>query len=469
MTTQRRMTRITDDLGQSTDYVYDARGRMTKTIYSDHDGAGDEVVTLYAFGNSPVKRIDQRGIETRYAYNSHAQLITKQDAWTNPTITEAYSYDGYGRRVAALLVNAGTTVSDVRMYYDKAARLTRETQAIKGGTARVVDYMYDKAGNRTKMAYPGGKVINYTLDAANRVSTISDGANQRAVYAYVGPLRRSQVGLKDGANTVSTCRVAYDGMGQITSGLYRNAADNATIVGFEHSHDKNGNPQFERRTHQSNYGDAYMYDDLCRVTRVIYDDSTPANPTYAVTRSEDFLLDPIGNRTKIYAKSATATEYLHNPVNEYTKVAATPYEYDAAGNLTKDENFTYQWDYENRLTKVKRADNGNDVADYAYDATMRRIEKKDYTADPDATTRFYYDHWSDIEERDGDDALVANLRQRPGHRQLRHHGARREHLLVHAKSPRRQRRRARQLQRRHPGRIQVRRIRQSPRPHRRRQ
>ena len=37
--------------------------------------------------------------------------------------------------------------------------------------------------------------------------------------------------------------------------------------------------------------------------------------------------------TKIYAKSATATEYLHNPVNEYTKVAATPYECDAAGNL----------------------------------------------------------------------------------------------------------------------------------------
>ena len=29
------------------------------------------------------------------------------------------------------------------------------------------------------------------------------------------------------------------------------------------------------------------------------------------------------------------------------------------------------------------------------------------TADPDATTWFYYDHWSDIEERDGDDALVA--------------------------------------------------------------
>ena len=40
------------------------------------------------------------------------------------------------------------------------------------------------------------------------------------------------------------------------------------------------------------------------------------------------------NRTKAYLKSATATEYLHNPVNEYTKVANTESEYDAAGIRT---------------------------------------------------------------------------------------------------------------------------------------
>src|SRR3989304_7492032 len=108
-----------------------------------------------------------------------------------------------------------------------------------------------------------------------------------------------------------------------------------------------------------------------------------------------------GNRTKIYAKSSTATEYLHNPVNEYTKVGGTGYEYDAAGNLTKDATYTYYWDYENRLTKVKKVFDSSDVAEYTYDATMRRVEKVDQAADPDVTTRFYYDGWSDIAEHDG--------------------------------------------------------------------
>jgi YD repeat-containing protein len=168
--------------------------------------------------------------------------------------------------------------------------------------------------------------------------------------------------------------------------LWRNSDDTATIVGFKHDYDKVGNPSYETRVHQDNYGDAYMYDNLYRLTRVIYDDGNPASPTYAVERAEDFLMDPIGNRTKLYAKSATATEYLHNPVNEYTKVGGTAHEYDAAGNLTKDATQYYFWDYENRLTKVKAVDGGADVAEYAYDARMRRVEKTDYTPDPDATT-----------------------------------------------------------------------------------
>lgn len=60
----------------------------------------------------------------------------------------------------------------------------------------------------------------------------------------------------------------------------------------------------------------------------------------------------MGNRTRGYERSATPTEYLYNPVNEYTKVANTAWEHDAAGNLTKEHARYYYWDYENRLTRV---------------------------------------------------------------------------------------------------------------------
>ena len=82
----------------------------------------------------------------------------------------------------------------------------------------------------------------------NRISRILDGSDERAVYTYVGSSRRSQVALKNGASVVSTLKNTYDGLGRITSALYRNAADNATIVGFEHGYDKLGNPSYEVRT-----------------------------------------------------------------------------------------------------------------------------------------------------------------------------------------------------------------------------
>jgi len=215
--------------------------------------------------------------------------------------------------------------------------------------------------------------------------------------------------MKNGANTVSTLKVGYDGLGRITSWLYRNAADDATIVGFGHDYDKVGNPKYEVRVHQGNYGDEYSYDKLYRLTRDVYDDSTPTTPTAdpAASAKDDFLYDLVGNRTKAYLKSDTATSYLHDPVNELTKVDNTAYECDAAGNLTKDGTYSYFWDYENRLTRVKLVSDGSDVAEYAYDALGRRVEKVDQTGETDVTSRYYQDGWSTIEERDGDDALQA--------------------------------------------------------------
>ena len=55
--------------------------------------------------------------------------------------------------------------------------------------------------------------------------------------------------------------------GRVTSHLYRNAADTATIIGFVHSYDKVGNPEYEVRAHQSSEGDEYTYDALHRLSR----------------------------------------------------------------------------------------------------------------------------------------------------------------------------------------------------------
>jgi len=52
--------------------------------------------------------------------------------------------------------------------------------------------------------------------------------------------------------------------------------------------------------------------------------------------------------------------------------------YDSAGNLTADKDgYEYQYDYENRIVKITKDD--NDIAEFAYDALGRRIEKNTLT------------------------------------------------------------------------------------------
>jgi len=135
-----------------------------------------------------------------------------------------------------------------------------------------------------------------------------------------------------------------------------------------------------------------------------------ANPS--ATAADDFLYDDLGNRTKCYLKSADATTYLANTVNEYTKSTLsgtdTFYGHDAAGNLTRiaaavgsdtDGDWRYYYDYESFLTKAEKyvTDAWVTQGEYVRDALGRRVEK---VADG-TTIRYYYDGMRAIEETEG--------------------------------------------------------------------
>ena len=111
-------------------------------------------------------------------------------------------------------------------------------------------------------------------------------------------------------------------------------------------------------------------------------------------------IDDLGNRLT-FDENANQTTYGYNVANELTKKDSTQVYYDKNGNLTKDaEGYTYHYDRQNQLTKIKKASDSVDVATYAYDALGRRIEIIDLVADPDVTTRCYYDGDQVIEDTD---------------------------------------------------------------------
>jgi len=152
----------------------------------------------------------------------------------------------------------------------------------------------------------------------------------------------------DGSTEVTTLHAVYDGAGMITR-WYHDRSDDSVAVGFQFGRDpstalrtgKVGNPSYELCEHQSNYGDEYTYDALYRLTRTVYDDSSPETPTAspAAAVTDAFGYDDIGNRAVCYLRNANVTTYLHNEVNEYTKESldgADKYHAsDAAGNLAR--------------------------------------------------------------------------------------------------------------------------------------
>ncbi|NIT55187.1 MAG: hypothetical protein GWN00_02735 [Aliifodinibius sp.] len=74
--------------------------------------------------------------------------------------------------------------------------------------------------------------------------------------------------------------------------------------------------------------------------------------------------------------------------------------YDEAGSLTTDQRgYEYEYDYENRIVKITKGT--RTIAEFAYDALGRRVEKKDLI-DPNNTRRYYHNYnWQVLTEYNG--------------------------------------------------------------------
>jgi len=91
-------------------------------------------------------------------------------------------------------------------------------------------------------------------------------------------------------------------------------------------------------------------------------------------------MDLLGNRTKVNVRDANDVNHaVDNLTNRYNTVGGANLTYDQAGNLAVDKDgYNYEYDYENRIVKI--AKDGNDIAEFAYDALGRRVRKIDSDA-----------------------------------------------------------------------------------------
>jgi YD repeat-containing protein len=401
-----RVIARTDPNGNTTTYVYDALDRLLSTHYAD--GSADSAA--YDVHGNALRRTDALGTVVSSTFDLLDRTVERNVTRANGivgTTREIFTWDGLSRIAAAR-----NDESAVARRYDSLGRLLSESQQIvPAGPARLVQSAYDLAGNRTQLAYPGGRTIAIAYDAANRpvsldIANVAD--ESVAKYSYSG--RELVEAIDFGSGVRET--ISRDRAGRITETRFARGDD--VLDDRTYAWDSADNKtQMQAAQATTPDGRSYQYD---RAKRLV------ATHDLAGKSSIDYVLDPAGNRTAVSA-GVGAGQYTMDPtlpspadrqMDRYTGLLVAPassrpstgntgetpvsqaFTYDRAGNLRSTHNGRRlcSYDYANRLCEVSDLQAGL-VIMYKYDAFGRRIERNA----GGAITRYYYDGDAVIEEQ----------------------------------------------------------------------
>ena len=343
-----REASLRDANGNLTLFVYDDFDRLESKIYED---LSTESFLYDAMGNL-TQRTTRASETLSYIYDELDRLEQKTTPGPNTT---NYSYD-----LAGKLVDVTDAMGTTHHVWDRAGRMSSVTRP----DAKQVSYQYDANDNRTRVTHPDGFFVEYEYDELNRLIEVRDSTNSPyAAFSY---------GLPGDFDYALSRRVSDSrGADVVTTSYGREIDDDLTSV----QHVWNGGS-----VHL-----AYEYDAVHKEVSSDVDDAS-------------FLFD---------AATDASTSYVPNTLNQYETVAGTAYSYDGNGNLASDGANVYVHDAENRLVQ---ANNVSHVASYAYDAFARRAEK---TVDG-VTTRYVYDGNRVLEEYDGAGLLLRRFVYGPG-------------------------------------------------------
>ena len=364
------VTVTTDSNGQSVTYQYDQLSRVTQVSYPD-------------------------GTQVNYAYDAASNLVSMRD----PTGWQLYGYDVRNRLTSV-------TYSPTNDFNDPAA-LT-------------IGYEYDLASQLSALIYPSGKRVEYGYSTGGKLSTVTEktAGQSDLVTSYTYDAATGQLATTTRPNDTQTVN-AYDDNGRLVDILHRQTSTSALILQYHYSLDTSGRrTQVVVTTPEGVRAEAYVYDDLDRLTQVTYsDDNGTIDATDEVVK---YTYDANGNRltmaTYANGEATGATEtltYVYGFENQLLSVtdqngAHTKYSYDWRGNqvqkVTPTATTLYTYDTRNLLRTVN---DGTNHVQYQYDGAGRRVGQKvngvvtEFVIDPSSLV------YQTIEERDPTGSVLA--------------------------------------------------------------
>jgi YD repeat-containing protein len=439
---QRRATQRIDARGLTTQFAYD-QSHLTSKTEAYGTAAARTTSYLYRSTNEDLPtQIDEPGRRTTINYDANANVLTRTvlDTATGVSRTWAFTYNGFGRMLTA--DGPRTDVSDITTFayyacttgaqcgqlytitnalghtttynsYNAHAQPTQMTDANGLVTSlaydlrqRLVDRCvgstlpgcvggelthleYWPTGLLKKVTNPDASFIEYTYDAAHRLTQINDGALNKIVYTLDNAGNRTVENTYDPSSALRRTHTrVFNTLNQLWKDV--NAAGNANVT-TTFGYDNDGNQTSVSAPLSRNSG--MLYDEFNRLKQI-------TDPASGVTQ---FGYDANDNLTSVTDPRSLVTSYTYNGFGELKTqnspdTGLTTNTYDSGGNLDTSTDSRgavtdYDYDIANRVTSASFTLGGvtDQTITYGYDADTNQKGRLTSASDANHTLAWTYD------------------------------------------------------------------------------
>ncbi len=399
-----------DELGNRTQYQYNALGQLTKVTYPEiegnsssisyeYDSAGRRIKETDALGNTVEYKYDKLGWVTQIIFADETSKKNKYDSLGNKVetidqngIITRYKYDNLGRLTTILQTEEGQEVK-TSYTYNEIGQLVRVTDAEN----RITKYEYDSLGRRIAVELPGSERTENVYDAVGNIISERDFNGNTIAYQRNTDIPEEDIDVKytytptGKIESILDSRgltiYKYDGLDRLISRTDPNGPYNAnTGTSIEYKYDLAGNIILVRTPGGRV---EYEYDELNRLEKVI-DSGEETTYDYDVVGNLIKTTLPNGiTETREYDNLnrliLIKTTQLDSNTNQESVISSFEYTLDKAGNrikVTESDNRAVEYEYDElyRLTEERLLDENGSLErtiKYSYDETGNRLSRED--------------------------------------------------------------------------------------------
>ena len=326
-----RLSLCTDQLGDTTENIYDMASRLTLKKYFN--------------GGTALESSDE------FVYDKASRVLSAyKGRYNNSIICE---YDNIGRK------------------FKETVKLGRPEPEVTAQSF-TTECSFDDDSRKDTCEYPSGKILDVGFDSRNQLETVVFDGTSIASFTYDNGMREKTRTFGNGIVTTSDY---YNDNTRKSISVKDSGGAARADLSFSYTFDDNKNVLTETSTgtHMAGFSWTATFDDIDRVETFSRNNGD----------SQNFDMDPLGNWLSTtgsydgttFSESRTGE---HDDVNQllgFTRSGSprTELDYDDKGNLTQDEyGATLVWDNDNKL---KSYTDGSIVVNFAYDASGRRLVK----------------------------------------------------------------------------------------------